>query len=110
MGDAEDVGDGRTPRTGQKVLEVHFVQHPLDKGQADLEGGVDVFPAELFVHRLRVLLRDQSLAVETGDIDGFPRFDPAVGFHPVPERTALHGDDAGIRGVLRVVHDDDAMR
>ena len=65
---APDVHDGLSAAALQKVLEIHLMEHPLDVGHPNLEGGVSVAAAAGLVHCLGILFGDEAHAVKAGDV------------------------------------------
>ena len=108
MLDAPDIRNRLLPAHVQNLVEVHLVQHPLDVGQADLEGSVDGSAAEGAIHHLGILLGDQSLPIKTGNGDVHPPLHPVILAGAVLGTVILHGNDRNIlfhsNGV--VYHDD----
>ena len=76
---APDVHDALGAAALQKVLEIHLMEHSLDVGHPDLEGGVGVAAATSLVHYLGVLFGDKAHAVKTGDVQIFQCICPVEG-------------------------------
>ncbi len=107
---APQVGDGAGAAVRQEGVKIHLMEHPLDVGQADLEGGVDVPAAQNAVDLRGEPGRDQPLAVKAGDLHICLFLHPVVLPGGVFCAIVLHGDDRD--EILRagvVVHHDDPM-
>ena len=52
------------------------MEHPLDVGHTDLEGGVYVAAAAGLIHHIGVLFGDEAHAVKAGDVQSFQRIHP----------------------------------
>ena len=104
---APDVHNGLGAATLQKVLEIHLMEHPLDVGHPNLEGGVGVAAATGLVHYLRVLFGDEAHAVKAGDVQIFQCICPVKGsrlsaFSQGDDRSSLHS-------LGWIVYDDDPV-
>ena len=109
--DAPYIRDMAPARVGQKLLEIHLMQHPLDKGHTDLERGVNRLATVGLVNRPGKLFGDQSLAVKGRNLDRHPFLSARVGARPVHGFPTLHGNHVNIlHGKGGIVHDDDAVR
>ena len=91
----------------EEVVKIHLVEHPLYKGEPNLEGGVAV--AQRLVEPGGVFFGDKALSVEFGDGKVLHPLHPAVAAHAVRAAHILHGDDPGaaLQGV--VVHHNDPV-
>ena len=105
---APKVGDGTGAAVRQKCVKVHLVEHPLDVGQADLEGGVDVPAAQRPVDLRGKAGRDQPLAVKAGDLYICFFLHPVIASHSVLRTVVLHSDDGDkvLRAGLVLHHDN----
>ena len=104
---APDVHNGLGAAALQKVLEIHLMEHPLDVGHPNLEGGVGVAAAASLVHHLGVLLGDETYAVKAGDVQIFQCICPVEGswLSAFPQ-----GDDRGsLHSLGWIVYDDDPV-
>ena len=104
---APDVYDALGTASLQEVLEIHLMEHPLDVGHPNLEGGVGVAAAAGLVHHLGVLFGDEAHAVKAGDVQIFQRICPVEG----SRLSALpQGDDRGsLHSLGWIVYDDDPV-
>ena len=104
---APQVGEVRGACGAEKVVEIHLVEHPLYKGQANLEGGVP--PAQGLVEPGGVLLGNKAFPVKLGDGKVLHPLHTLVAAHAVRAAHILHGDDPGaaLQGV--VVHHNDPV-
>ena len=104
---APNIYDALGTASLQKVLEVHLMEHPLDVGHTDLEGGVGVAAAASLVHYLRILFGDEAHAVKAGDVQIFQCICPVEG-----SRLSVfpQGDDGGsFHSLGWIVYDDDPV-
>ena len=84
------------------------MEHPLDVGHPDLEGGVGVATATGLVHHLGVLFGDEAHTVKAGDVQIFQCICPVEG-----SRLSVfpQGDDRGsLHSLGWIVYDDDPVR
>ena len=104
---APQVSEVRGACGAEKVVKIHLVEHPLYKGEPNLERGVAA--AQRFVEPGGVLLGDEALPIKLGDGKVLHPLHPAVAAHTVRAAHILHGDDPGaaLQGV--VVHHDDPV-
>ena len=104
---APDVHNALGAAALQKVLEIHLMEHPLDVGHTDLEGGVGVATAAGLVHHLGVLLGDEAYAVKAGDVQIFQCICPVKGSRLI---SFPQGNDRGSLHPLGwIVYDDDPV-
>ena len=92
---APDIHNGLGAASLQKILEVHLVEHPLDVGHPNLEGGVGVSAATGLVHHICVLFGNEAHAIKAGDVQIFQRICPVEGswlsaFPQGDDRGSLH--------------------
>ena len=104
---APDVHDALGTASLQEVLEIHLMEHPLDVGHPNLEGGVGVAAAAGLVHHIGVLLGDEAYAVKAGDVQIFQCICPVEGsrlsaFPQSDDRGSLHS-------LGWIVYDDDPV-
>ena len=91
----------------EKVVKIHLVEHPLYKGQANLERGVAA--TQRFVEPGGVLLGDEALPVKLGDGKVLHPLHTLVAAHTVRAAHVLHGDDPGAALQGMVVHHNDPV-
>ena len=92
---APNIYDALGTASLQKVLEIHLMEHPLDVGHPDLEGGVGVAAAAGLVHHLRILFGDEAHTVKAGDVQIFQCIYPVktsrlLSFPQGNDRGSLH--------------------
>ena len=107
---APQVGDGAGAAVRQEGVKIHLMEHSLDIGQTDLEGGVDVPAAQHPVNLRGEPGRDQPLAVKAGDLHIRLLLHPSVfpgGVFCTIILHRNHGDKMLCAG--SVVHHDDPM-
>ena len=91
----------------EEVVKIHLVEHPLYKGQANLEGGVAA--AQRFVEPGGVFFGDKALSVKLGDGKVLHPLHTLVAPHAVRAAHVLHGDDPGTAPQVVVVHHNDPV-
>ena len=88
-------------------MKIHLVEHPLHKGESNLERGVAA--AQRFVEPGGVLFGDEALPVKLGDGKVLHPLHTLVAAHTVRAAHILHGDDPGAALQGMVVHHNDPV-
>ena len=104
---APQVGEVGGACRAEEVVKIHLVEHPLYKGQANLEGGVAA--AQRLVEPGGVFFGDKALSVKFGDGKVLHPLHPAVAAHTVRAAHILHGNDPGAALQGMVVHHNDPV-